>query len=138
MVFTCLLRLKSISRSKEYCWFEVTTVHRIWRFVGSFSPRKKWSAILELDTHCLFPITISISFHSLQRIARFKQPSKSSSFYPSNERIHCQNTCLLRMKMARKGSAQNRADFPLPPYLRRTAFPASLLLPFSPHRTILY
>lgn len=28
--------------------------------------------------------------------------------------------------------------FPLPHYPRRTAFPASLLLPFSPHRTILY
>ena len=138
VVFTCFLRMKSISRSKEYCWFEVTTVHRIWWFVGSFSPCKEWNAILELDTHCLSPTTISISLHSLQRFALFKQPFKSFPFYPSNERIHCWNTCFLCMKMMRKGSAQNRTDFPLPHYPRRTAFPASLLLPFSPHRTILY
>ena len=89
VVFTCFMRMKSISRSKEYCWFEVTTVHRIWRFLGSFSPCKEWSAILELDTHCLSPTTISISLHSLQRFGLFKQPFKNSPFYPFNEMIHC-------------------------------------------------
>ena len=109
-------------------------VQFLWLVEMSFG----WCAILELETRCLFPTTITVSLHSLQRFALFKQLFNSLPFYPSNKTIHSQNTCLLPMKMTRKRSVQNQTDFFLPPYLLRTAFPASLLLPFSPHRTILY
>ena len=115
-------------------WQMEYIVQFLWLVEMSFN----WCSILELDTHCLSPTTISISLHSLQRFGLFKQPFKSSPFYPFNETIHCWNTCFLCMKMTHKGSAQNLTDSLLPHYPRRTAFPASLLLPFSPHRTILY